>query len=157
MYNCWGWPVYVLIIWTDDPCEQPAQLDPGVPPQVIRASNATGALPLIENCTTWQTFDYFFGMDSHISFPFTFIWIGLVVPGNSVMKSSATKRCMLVSVSFVLNLWLPMFVLWFSATIGVMLLMARQRRKKMMEARKKRARTDKSTDPNTFNGEDMIV
>lgn len=38
-----------------------------------------------------------------------------------------------------------------------MLLMARQRRKKMMEARKKRARTDKSLDPNTFNGEDMVV
>lgn len=33
-----------------------------------------------------------------------------------------------------------------------MLLMAKQRKKKMLEARKKKARTDRSTDPNTFNG-----
>jgi hypothetical protein len=34
-----------------------------------------------------------------------------------------------------------------------MLLMARQRKKKMVEARKKKARTDRTTDPNSFNGE----
>ncbi|XP_078316138.1 dual oxidase 2-like [Crassostrea virginica] len=100
----------------DDPCFQPAQLDPAVSLSVPE-SNATRTLPLIENCTAWQTFDYFFGMESHVSFPLTFIWIGLVVPG----------------------------------TVGVMLLMAKQRKKKMLEARKKKARTDRSTDPNTFN------
>ena len=42
-------------------------------------------------------------------------------------------------------------------TVGVMLLMAKQRKKKMLEARKKKARTDRSTDPNTFNGKNKDV
>jgi hypothetical protein len=77
--ECW----YISL--TDDPCEQPAQLDPNVGPVDVDGSIANQPLILIENCTTWQTFDYFFGMDSHLSFPFTFIWLGLAVPGKMIV------------------------------------------------------------------------
>ncbi|XP_062620936.1 dual oxidase 2-like [Saccostrea cucullata] len=77
----------------NDTCQQPQQLDPNVAPVTVRESNATGSLYLIENCTSWQTFDYFFGMESNISFPLTFIWIGLVVPATiGVMLLMARQR-----------------------------------------------------------------
>ncbi|KAK3096749.1 hypothetical protein FSP39_002883 [Pinctada imbricata] len=102
-----------------DPCMQPAALNETT--ATVEVQNADGSvqtlnLTIIEPCTSFQTFDYFFGMQSELSFIFTFIWIGLVVP----------------------------------AAIGVMVLLAKKRKREMEKAKRLTAKKERSQEPNTY-------
>ncbi|XP_021358388.1 dual oxidase 2-like isoform X2 [Mizuhopecten yessoensis] len=55
-----------------DPCPQPEQL-------AADTGKARDGMVVIENCTTVQHYDYFYG--SEASFPLTFLALGLCVPG----------------------------------------------------------------------------
>lgn len=57
----------------EDPCPQPSQLK-------ADSDQMEQSIPTIENCTRLQHYDYFSG--SEISFPLTFIFLGLCVPGK---------------------------------------------------------------------------
>ncbi|VDH91119.1 Hypothetical predicted protein [Mytilus galloprovincialis] len=66
-----------------DPCPQPSQL-------MADSDQMEQSIPTIENCTRLQHYDYFSG--SEISFPLTFIFLGLCVPATIGIMLFLNKR-----------------------------------------------------------------